>query len=237
MSRGRELVDGVAGSRPGSRAPESTGLGHRGLGGEGLNPARLGRWVEERLDWLLDDDSEDDWREPWQEAARGRDRGAFRQDGALGQPGVHGLEPPQERWSEVRRSSMSTSQRLARSEASPLRATASEAIPARRSLEAVSRRPARADAAGAAAARQGIEAGTGASRPSDPAARGLGRVPLNAAGAPTAAEEAWPDDDDFTLPRWQRPSRPAGSSLQPPEPPVSPTGPASRPLPRSSRRR
>jgi hypothetical protein len=26
---------------------------------------RLGRWVEDRLDWLLDDS--DDWREPWQQ--------------------------------------------------------------------------------------------------------------------------------------------------------------------------
>lgn len=29
----------------------------------------FGRWVEGRLDWLLDDG--DDWREPWQESDRG----------------------------------------------------------------------------------------------------------------------------------------------------------------------
>ncbi|MEY4806376.1 MAG: hypothetical protein RLZZ206_765, partial [Cyanobacteriota bacterium] len=38
VSRGRELVDGVAGARPGSRTPgpETAGLGHRGLGAGGL---------------------------------------------------------------------------------------------------------------------------------------------------------------------------------------------------------
>ena len=76
VSRGRELVDGVAGARPGSRTPgpEGAGLGHRGPGAGGLNPARLGRWMEERFDWLLEDDADDDWREPWQEPARGTGR-------------------------------------------------------------------------------------------------------------------------------------------------------------------
>lgn len=64
VTRGRELVDGVSGTRPGSRAS--------GRGGERSGPGGrpgfdgLGRWVEGRLDWLLDD--RDDWREPWQEA-------------------------------------------------------------------------------------------------------------------------------------------------------------------------
>ena len=71
VSRGRELVDGVSGSRPGSRraGPEGPGQGQGGLGSGGLNPARLGRWVEERLDWLLDDDGDDAWREPWQQTS------------------------------------------------------------------------------------------------------------------------------------------------------------------------
>ena len=63
VSAGRQLVDGVSGARPGSRS------GNRG---EGRRPAGmprldgLGRWVENKLDWILED--EDDWREPWQEA-------------------------------------------------------------------------------------------------------------------------------------------------------------------------
>jgi hypothetical protein len=68
VSRGRELVDGVSGARPGSR-PVGRG-GERGGGGGGGRGGLegLGRWVEGRLDWLLDD--RDDWREPWQEAER-----------------------------------------------------------------------------------------------------------------------------------------------------------------------
>ena len=57
VSAGRQLVDGVSGARPGSRS------GNRG---EGRRPTGLGRWVENKLDWILED--EDDWREPWQEA-------------------------------------------------------------------------------------------------------------------------------------------------------------------------
>lgn len=57
VSAGRQLVDGVSGARPGSRS------GNRG---EGRRLSGLGRWVENKLDWILED--EDDWREPWQEA-------------------------------------------------------------------------------------------------------------------------------------------------------------------------
>ena len=62
VSAGRQLVDGVAGARPGSR-PGTRGTGRRAAGLP--RPGGLGRWVEDRLDWLLEDD--DDWREPWQE--------------------------------------------------------------------------------------------------------------------------------------------------------------------------
>ncbi len=55
VSRGRELVDGVSGTRPGTRGA--------GRGGGGRLDG-LGRWVEGKLDWLLDD--RDDWREPWE---------------------------------------------------------------------------------------------------------------------------------------------------------------------------
>jgi hypothetical protein len=56
VSAGRQLVDGVSGARPGSRSSGRPGLPR--LDG-------LGRWVEDKLDWILEDD--DDWREPWQE--------------------------------------------------------------------------------------------------------------------------------------------------------------------------
>lgn len=64
VNAGRQLVDGVSGARPGSRS------GQRPMGRPGPAPGRsrlgdLGRWVEDRLDWILED--EDDWREPWQD--------------------------------------------------------------------------------------------------------------------------------------------------------------------------
>ncbi|MFQ6537687.1 MULTISPECIES: hypothetical protein [Aphanothece] len=67
VSAGRQLVDGVSGARPGSRPPaRGTGRGAAPL--PRLN--ELGRWVENKLDWILEDD--DDWREPWQEVGRER---------------------------------------------------------------------------------------------------------------------------------------------------------------------
>ncbi len=66
VTAGRQFVEGVAGSRPGGR-PAGRGTDRRSQ----LRPRmdELGRWVEGRLDWLLDDG--DDWREPWQESDRG----------------------------------------------------------------------------------------------------------------------------------------------------------------------
>lgn len=55
METGRQFVDGVSGRRPGQRRA-SVALDS------------VGRWVGEKVDWLLDDD--DDWREPWQDTAR-----------------------------------------------------------------------------------------------------------------------------------------------------------------------
>ena len=52
LETGRQLVDGVAGRRPGQR---------RGS----LDLDSVGRWVGEKVEWLLEE--EDDWREPWQE--------------------------------------------------------------------------------------------------------------------------------------------------------------------------
>lgn len=62
MTAGRQLVDGVAGARPGSR-PSARAAGTRA--GSRLRPSDLGRWVEDKIDWLLEDD--EGWREPWQE--------------------------------------------------------------------------------------------------------------------------------------------------------------------------
>ena len=55
VSAGRQLVDGVAGTRPGSRP------------GAGLRFDQVGRWVENKIDWLLEDD--DSWRESWEQPA------------------------------------------------------------------------------------------------------------------------------------------------------------------------
>ena len=63
VETGRQLVDGVAGARHGSRGP-ARGQGRRPA--SRFNPGELGRWVEGKLDWLLDEDGDDDWREPWQ---------------------------------------------------------------------------------------------------------------------------------------------------------------------------
>jgi hypothetical protein len=57
IETGRQFVDGVAGTRPGRRAGRSTA-------------ARLdavGRWVGDKIDWLLDE--EDDGRDLWQSGA------------------------------------------------------------------------------------------------------------------------------------------------------------------------
>jgi len=219
VSRGRELVDGVAGARPGSRmaGPEGAGLGHRGLGGSGINPARLGRWVEERLDWLLDDDGDDDWREPWQEPpirSEGRRPPLADQEAAesTGLSSVRRGQPPADPW----RDSFGTAPPPPRpGDGLPPRPQAPEPAAARRGLEAISRR-------GPLAA--------GPLQP-PPASR--------EAGAPGAATdpEAWPDDAAFTLQRWQRPPRASGSAPAEPEPPAPSAAPGGRPLPRSSRRR
>ena len=76
VSAGRQLVDGVSGARPGSRGPA-------GPAGSSSRPrlADLGRWVEDKLDWILEE--EDDWREPWQEEQR---RPARRRDPAAVPP-------------------------------------------------------------------------------------------------------------------------------------------------------
>ncbi len=238
VSRGRELVDGVAGARPGSRTPgpEAAGLGHRGLGAGGLNPARLGRWVEERFDWLLEDDADDDWREPWQEPARGSGR---RPTGA---PEARRPERPSDSWAAP--PSGSPSPRRSDPQPRPWEASvASE----RRSLEAVSRRPSRtgpppSPSLGRASLRS--DPGT-LSAPTAQGSAAIGDPAANTSGGAGAApdgSEAWPDDASFTLQRWQRtPPSPGPASPGPAplaaDPPAARAAAPGRPLPRSSRRR
>jgi hypothetical protein len=246
VSRGRELVDGVAGARPGSRTPgpEAAGLGHRGLGAGGLNPARLGRWVEERFDWLLEDDADDDWREPWQEPARGSGR---RPTGA---PEARRPERPSDSWAAP--SSGSPSPRRSDPQPRPWEASvASE----RRSLEAVSRRPSRTAPPGSAPppslGRANLRTDPGTlSAPTAQGSAAIGDPAANTSGGAGAApdgSEAWPDDATFTLKRWQRtppspgPASPGPASPRPAplaaDPPAARAAAPGRPLPRSSRRR
>lgn len=163
VSAGRQLVDGVAGTRPGSRpAGRPTG---RAAARPRLDS--LGRWVENRLDWLLEDG--DDWREPWQEPNRELRR------------------PPRQESEAPRR----------------------DRPPLRQPLEAISRRGSRRD-----------RAATG----------------LNAAAPTVSADDAWPDDTAFTVPRWQRGDAPPPADPAPPQPGSAAAAPG-RALPRSSRRR
>ena len=53
LETGRQIVDGVSGRRPGQRRSS-------------LDLESVGRWVGDKVDWLLEED--DDWREPWQES-------------------------------------------------------------------------------------------------------------------------------------------------------------------------
>lgn len=70
MTAGRQLVDGVAGARPGSR---SQGRAGSGRGGERERPGfadrasfkGLGRWMEDQLDSFMEGD--DDWPDPRQD--------------------------------------------------------------------------------------------------------------------------------------------------------------------------
>ncbi len=254
VSRGRELVDGVAGARPGSRTPgpEGAGLGHRGLGAGGLNPARLGRWVEERFDWLLEDDADDDWREPWQEPTRGTGRRPAGPAGA-GSPEARRPERPSASWAAP--PSGSPSPRRS-DDPQPRPSVASE----RQGLEAVSRRPSRIGPPGSSSPRSG---GTdfrpmagppppsrgGASLRSEPGtlsaptAKGSAAVgdpaadPSGGAGAAPDGPEAWPDDTTFTLQRWQRTPPSPGPAPLAAEPPAARAAAPGRPLPRSTRRR
>ena len=148
VSAGRQLVDGVSGARPGSRPAGRAG---------GLKLDHLGRWVEDKLDWLLED--EEGWRESWE------------------QPQPRQQPKPQTRTSR------------------------------REPLQAISRR--------------------------QPAARSVA-LP-DRLSAPVDAE-GWPDDDSFSVSRWQRRDEGVGAPLEEPMEPAPRVQPG-RAVPRSSRRR
>lgn len=143
VEAGRQLVDGVSGARPGSRRGRSR-----------LNPGELGRWAQNKLEWLLDDEADDDWREPWQ---------ARRPEADLG--------------------------------------LQTRPVSRRRPLEAISRRD-------------------GTPRPDPLVNRG-------------DDDAAWPDDDSFSVSRWQREAPPQPQRRQDAGASALPV----RPLPRSTRRR
>ena len=136
VSAGRQFVDGVSGSRPGSRP---------GGRSSGLKLDHLGRWVEDKLDWLLED--EEGWRESWE-----------------------GSEPP------------------------------------------APQRPARREPLQARSRRQPL-------------------LPDRMAAASDGEE--WPDEESFSVNRWQRGSSGAKPAAPEPAPPVQ----SGRTVPRSSRRR
>ena len=58
IETGRQVVDGVAGNRPGMRRAANS------LRSSGSSFRKVGRWVGDKIDWFLEE--EDSWLEPWQ---------------------------------------------------------------------------------------------------------------------------------------------------------------------------
>ena len=238
VSAGRQFVDGVAGGRPGSRPPargsEARGVGrssearNAGRGSEARMAGRggfdgLGRWVEERLDWLLEDD--DDWREPWQDTGPDSPAPLPRS-----RPNARNLSNPDTRFNPA---DLPTSANPV-SAARPLSAT--DPASAARSRNQTSRTNPDTNAATAADSmpRRRLEARSRRGlTPQSPAAT----ISTTTAGDRDreSESEVWPDDDSFSLPHWQRPV--ATGRAPEPSPPVADTfDGGGRPLPRSSRR-
>ena len=99
LETGRQLVDGVAGTRPGSRS--SAGRG--GSRSTATSLDAVGRWVGDKIDWLLDE--EDDWGGSWDsprssQAMRPREsmRTQFSspQDASVSRPAVKSAKRPLE---------------------------------------------------------------------------------------------------------------------------------------------
>jgi hypothetical protein len=232
MSAGRQLVDGVSGARPGSRPPA------RGEGRTAGSLPRLeglGRWVENKLDWILED--EDDWREPWQDP-RPAGRPEARQEARLeGWPEAR-PEASQEARPELRSNGRTEFRSESRSK--------SRSEPRLQSRSDASRDFAAGNPGSAAAA--STSSGPSAWATAPPSQR-RGRRPLEAISrrGGAAADQDWPDDDSFLVPRWQRPEpattntsvntaveSPATESVTTES---SATAARGRALPRSSRRR
>ncbi|MCP9884625.1 hypothetical protein KBY97_05735 [Synechococcus sp. ATX 2A4] len=197
MVAGRQLVNGVSGARPGSRA-QARGAGGRAGARPGLDD--LGRWVGERFDWFLEGD--DDWPEPWQERPSPQER--------------DGQAPPPRRGSGLPADE-------------PFRGRSRE--PDSRSADSrspISRSP-RSDSPGNGSP-GGVSTGGGGRRPLEAISRRS--APLL---PPASDSNDWPEDDNFRLPRWQRPSEAPAAPPAATDP--APTRTPQRPLPRSSRRR
>ncbi|WP_411868700.1 hypothetical protein [Vulcanococcus limneticus] len=196
MSAGRQLVDGVAGARPGSRPG---GRPAEGRAGGRPSLEGLGRWVETRLDWLLEDD--DDWREPWEPPAPRRSTLARRD---------------QERWSEPaapRGAEAFGAGRPAAPDPWDRPAPAAEAGgTARRAVQAADRSP----ASGVVAAQPMVERRPleAISRRTPPLLSPRSGAAASAAGlaSEVPASDDWPDDASFSVPRWQREPQRSGFS-------------------------
>ena len=223
MSAGRQLVDGVSGARPGSRPPA------RGEGRTAGSLPRLeglGRWVENKLDWILED--EDDWREPWQEP-RPAGRPEFRQEARPEARSEARPEARLEAWPE------------ASQEARPeLRSNGRPEF--RSESRSESRLQSRLDASRDFAA-SSTSFGPSAWATAPPSQR-RGRRPLEAISrrGGAAADQDWPDDDSFLVPRWQRPepattNTSVNTAAESAAAESSATAARGRALPRSSRRR
>ena len=205
VSRGRELVDGVSGTRPGTRPP--------GRGGGGRLDG-LGRWVEGKLDWLLDD--RDDWREPWQEAERPAPPRAGGGGGEWSSP-VRGGGGDWGETGERRESGESGSAPVRRSRAP---------------LEAISRR-------GAPPADLSRQTPTRRQPPPPEAVLSLAPNPLSSPSPlpSQAPSQEWPEEEAFMVPRWRRQEPPPPPPVDPLAAAPAPTPLPGRPLPRSTRRR
>ena len=194
MSAGRQLVDGVSGARPGSRPPA------RGEGRTAGSLPRLeglGRWVENKLDWILED--EDDWREPWQEP-RPAGRPEFRQEARPEARSEARPEARLEAWPEARPEASQEARPELRSNGRPEFRSESRSKPRLQSRSDASRDFAAGNPGSAAAASTSFG-------DTAPPSQRRGRRPLEAISrrGGAAADQDWPDDDSFLVPRWQRP--------------------------------
>jgi hypothetical protein len=232
VTRGRELVDGVSGTRPGARPP--------GRGGGGRLDG-LGRWVEGKLDWLLDD--REDWREPWQEGERSASPRAGGGSGEWSTPARAGGAGE---WSAPARAGAADwgaggeRGELGGSGSAPVR-------PSRVPLEAISRRglPAaqlsREPSSRQPQARRWTPPPPDVASPPSPASASstprAGAGDDERAAISPAPSQDWPEEDAFTVPRWRRQEPPPPPPVDPLAAAPAPAPPPGRPLPRSTRRR